>query len=431
MANNNAFSSQGSTQAPNLGSWLKIGQAIPNVKPAVNYNLQGVPNQKSTAPFPGANSPAVMQQGFLPPQHSAPSTPVKSMTTADGTTTTYHAPVTKTTGTTSSGLLGATASATPATPVPQTQAQPIPTAGITPQPQTSQPNAPYQAGPDLASKLTVGLANFGTSPAYTQAMGEYQKVAKQLEDLKAEEAGQTRAINQSGTWTNRALGEQGQANIANAAKEQALGQQLSSLGAVVGQANAQQGLQQGALTSAEGMAAPQLGAFGQGYYQPLNPQGGAAGMYGGGPGAVSNVQSIKDYTTKINDINSQSDAVNNNFSRAANYATTAGLPDNSAIVAGIKNKFAGTVQGDAAIAGFNQVIGQINQQAQALGFAPVDANSVTPAQLKQIQTAVANKLQVDKANYTSELNKLNQGGSQGGQASPASTGGHMFGTFFA
>ncbi len=97
-------------------------------------------------------------------------------------------------------------------------------------------------------------------------------------------------------------------------------------------------------------------------------------------------------------------------------------------MAGIKNKFGGTIQGDTAIAGFNQVIGQLNQQASALGFDPVDPNSVTPAQLKQLQEAVKKGLATKKANLEATKNKLLNGGSS--TPSGGSSGGNMFGSFF-
>lgn len=159
-----------------------------------------------------------------------------------------------------------------------------------------------------------------------------------------------------------------------------------------------------------GAVAPAYGVqYGTQVGQPGLPNGGLNNSLSG-VSTPANIASIQDYTTKINNINSQSTAVDNNFSRAINYATSASLSDASPIIAGIQNKFKGSAQGNTAIAGFNQVIGQLNQQAQSLGLNPIDPNSVTPAQLKQLQVSVKQKLANDVSNYQSEKDKLlNQG----------------------
>lgn len=53
-----------------------------------------------------------------------------------------------------------------------------------------------------------------------------------------------------------------------------------------------QGQQIGALNNAAGFAQPQLGQYGQGYYNPLDPTGGAASAGGGALNPINNVSSI-------------------------------------------------------------------------------------------------------------------------------------------
>ena len=129
----------------------------------------------------------------------------------------------------------------------------------------------------LYGQLVTGLANAGTSPQYLQQMAEANRINQQMEEAKKQMAQQTNDINQSGTWTSRALGEQGQANIQNAATLGALGSQYQGATNQLSAANTQQGLTQQALQQAASLAQPQLGSYGQTYYNPVtggNTQGG-------------------------------------------------------------------------------------------------------------------------------------------------------------
>ena len=117
------------------------------------------------------------------------------------------------------------------------------------------------------------------SQAYTDAQANANAINKQIEDAKAQMAKQTSDINQSGTWTSRALGEQGQANIQNAATLAALGSQYQGATNQIANANTQQGLQVTAGTNAASANAPITGVpYGT---QTINPSN-IGGTSGGG-----------------------------------------------------------------------------------------------------------------------------------------------------
>lgn len=277
-----------------------------------------------------------------------------------------------------------------------------------------------------------GLLGYGQGNESPQVA----KARQDLLDAQKQFAQQTNDINQSGTWTSRALGEQGQANIQNSNVLNALqgtlssalssqGQQIGALGTAQSGAQTQASRAQGGAGTVFSSSLNQPSSYGVPSFNPLTGQFTGSG----GVDTPANLSSISDFTTKINNIDSQSTAVDNNFSRAVNYATSAGLPNNSAILAGITNKVKSGVLPATALAGFNQAIEQINSQASGLGFGAVDPSSVTPDQLKQIQVAVKNKLANDKSNYQSKKDELmkqfNGSGTSGG-----TTGGNMFGNFF-
>lgn len=136
-----------------------------------------------------------------------------------------------------------------------------PTTGTNANNSTTTPNytPPNQGTQGVSQGGLIGNAvsmSQTPSPAYTAAQTEANRINQQIEDAKAQFAKQTSDINQSGTWTSRALGEQGQANIQNSATLAALGSQYQGATNQVGQANTQQGLQQSALGTAINANAP-------------------------------------------------------------------------------------------------------------------------------------------------------------------------------
>lgn len=408
----------------------------------------------------GAEAPNGLSQGNIQgminiPQTPKPTTPVKSTTVAhpSGTTVTtqYHAPDTSSPMTVN---IPDKPTTPPTTPTPATSGfmQPV---DNSPKP-TATPPIPYTP-PDQGTNGVSQGGLIGNAVGQSQNPNPIAQTAgnnlnnfstasdpeldywnKQIADIKSTQGRANMNIDSSGVDQSLATGQEAILNRNYAAQLEAAqtglsnalakrGQNITSATNAGGIGNSIQGLQQSALSTAIGANAPQFGVgFGTQVGQPSLPNGGIDSSLNG-VSTPANIQSIQTYTGKINDINSQSTAVDNNFSRAINYATSGGLDNNSAIIAGIQNKFKGSVEGNAAIAGFNQVIGQLNQQATTLGFTPVDPNSVTPSQLQQLQVSVKQKLANDIANYQSEKDKLLNGSSS---TSGSSTGGTMFGSFF-
>lgn len=308
MANNNAFTLSGANPLPGIVPNGTLGKTTPL------SNNTSTPNGTSTAPITpstgtstgfinsavnsGALKPVGTNPGLL-----QPTTAVKSIASPDGTTTTFHAPGTDANGNNLSTTGGATgAGMQPATPTSVTPggynpdgtpiSHPIDYSGTNQGNPNGQPGAqpqipsPYTANPNLQGQLITGLANSSQQPsdAYKAAQANADAINQQIERAKAQMAQQTKDINTSGTWTSRALGEQGQANIANTSTLAALGSQYQGAQNQVGQAIAQGGQQQAALTGAISANAPQFPGYQTPVYNPAtgtftNNSGGA--FYGG------------------------------------------------------------------------------------------------------------------------------------------------------
>lgn len=236
-----------------------------------------IPQTAYKAPTPGVlnsaslASPGLTSLGTNPGviNQQKPTTAIKSISTPDGTTTTYHAPGTDANGKNLPGTGGATGAGMSDASTSGMINQPY----IPPTPQlnaNSTTSPPYTPNPGLQGQLITGLANMSQQPgqAYTQQQEEANRINQQIEDAKKQFAKQTNDINTSGTWTSRALGEQGQANIQNSAVLSALGSQYQGATTQLGAANTQQGLQQGALTSAVGANAPQFPSYASQVYSP-------------------------------------------------------------------------------------------------------------------------------------------------------------------
>lgn len=326
-------------------------------------------------------------------------------------------------------------SAPGSTPIPSSQ----PTQNSS---STATPPAPTynQNNPGLYGQLITGLANTSQAgnPIATTAGNNLNALGTQdspdvlqarqnLLDAQRQFAKQTSNINQSGTWTSRALGEQGQANIQNSNVLNALqgtlgsalssqGQKISAATAAGGIGNSQQSTIQSGLSSAASGAAPQFPGYTNAQFNPVTGQYATVGggQYGSGPGAAANVQSIQQAQTGMNDIDQKSQAVASAFKQAYDFGTAAGLSNDSAMLGGLQQYWGSKAGGSQNIAAFQSAIGNLNSQAQQLGIAPVDVNSVTPAQLQSLQQAVAKQLQNNKASYQSFIDKFNSGGSSSG-----------------
>lgn len=400
-----------------------------------NLVNNGTPLEKQAGQIGLANLKVGTNPGMLP------STPVKKITATDGTVTEFHPPNTSN----SSGSL----STAPTPPPGFTPTSGASAAGagigsaITP---TTQPSATnfqsnlgttQNSGNQTANEASTqqGLINSGQATPLEQQYIDQVMQAKQMQNAGAlgtnadaslytsntpeqlynntvaapDLAGRAGADDSLYNTFGNIYGSAATQGLAAANTIAARGEQAAQ-GAYSG-AQTQANRATGANESVQGATAPQYGVqYGTQVGQPGQPNGGIdTSLSGVGTGA--NVQTIKDNTSKINDIQGQSTAVDNNFSRAINYATSAGLNNNSAILSGLQTTLQGQAGGSASIAGFQQVIGQLNQQATALGFAPVDPTTVTPAQLQQIQTAVKQKLANDVSNLQTQNSSLTSGSS--------------------
>lgn len=289
-----------------------------------NFTLNG-PGVETTTPATSGllKSSNSSSQNIFTPSYT-PSTPVKSITTPTGTTTTFHAPtntyqplldyqktnggdtsmtglkslasqygISGYTGTdqqnqqlagllkspqsstgTTSGLMNSTSSPSSSGYTSSNAVVPGNADGSTNlQGLTGQaPAVPqYTANPGLYGQFTTGLANMSQQPSanYTEQQNQANAINQEIENAKAQMAQQTHDINTSGTWTSRALGEQGQANIQNASTLAALGSQYQGATNQLSAANTAQANQQNALGTAAGLAAPITGVgYGTQVYNP-------------------------------------------------------------------------------------------------------------------------------------------------------------------
>lgn len=191
------------------------------------------------------------------------------------------APATQTTNT------SAPYNQTPATGTTYTGTSPVvtppPVTPPVPPPPTGQTGLSYDAAQQgLYGQLIADLASRYNQPtqAYTDAMKQYQDINAQLQASKTNEAGQLAANAQNPIPLEF---QQGRGQVLQnqfLQQQAALAGQLQGASNVLGQANTQQGLQQQALSTAAGLAAP-VGAQALGFYNPVTGQ---YSQYGGGQG---------------------------------------------------------------------------------------------------------------------------------------------------
>lgn len=178
----------------------------------------------------------------------------------------------------------------------------------------SQPNS-TQTG--LINNLT-GVAN---SNPLTQgaAYDTYSKAVQNLATFKQKIASQFGAMESGTDPLPTVLGREGALNKQYASQLEALQGAVNQAQAALGYGISEQQTQQSGLTSAlggantqqaqtisglgtaAGYSQPQLGAYGQGYYNPLTANSAGSNPYGTGPAAAANVQSIQDHTKTVND----------------------------------------------------------------------------------------------------------------------------------
>lgn len=294
----------------------------------------------------------------------------------------------------------------------------------TPAPQNTT-QSPYTVNNGLYGKLVTGLANSPqNSPQYKDAQAAYQKDIGDYNKSVQNEAGALAGEANRAIPLQFVQGRQQVLQSQYAQQQAGLGGLVSGAASALGAANTNQGLTQQALGQAAGLAAPQFPGYTSAEFNPASGTYGTVGegQYGSGPEAVSNIQSIQDAQTGINNIQKDSPAIDNQFSAIANYAQQAGLTGNSPILAGFQNRFGSNFATDPAVIGFNQAISSLNQLLQAQGEAPIDPNSATMQTIQQAQQTVKSDLARKQSSYQDYLSK---GSSSGGK-----TGGAIFGSFF-
>lgn len=194
-------------------------------------------------------------------------------------------------------------------------------------------NAPQQSTPMPTYTGIVGsLANFNSpvgQQANTQAQEAYKNTQGLIGQLKQSRDAEATAIANQGQApipmgditgrqaVIRQLYETQQANLGSQAQaESALyGPALTAAG--LGQGQNLQGLQ-----SAATAAKPELGAFGQGYYNPIDPAQANSSPYGTGPAAAANVASIQSLTQQANDWSASRQAATNIGSQLTNFLSS-------------------------------------------------------------------------------------------------------------
>lgn len=322
-AKNSAYNNGGPTQGilPSVPSWLKNSTKITPSGTVGSGQVLGTSGQKDVLATQGGkpvynSSPQVIgtanQSGIL--SQAKPSTPVKSISDGQNTVT-YHIP--------QGGSSQAPTPPAPSSSTPPQQQQPAlnstnsyppNSTGTTPSGLTYTTDANGNTTYKTANGMTVdasGNSNFQgmvnqladksgqPSASYTDLQSQLS--ASRAVQLALEQSYQDKYknIDLSGVDTSLATGQEAVLGRTLAAKEAEFANQQAGLSTQLGAANTQQGLQQQGLTSAIGAYQPQLGQYGQTYYQP-----GQAGQGEQG----GNIQLTGQASTDVNNLAS---AVNN------------------------------------------------------------------------------------------------------------------------
>jgi len=134
-----------------------------------------------------------------------------------------------------------------------------------------------QSNAGLYSQMIADAYNRSKEPSadYTAAAEEARRVKEEQTKLAQEYAQKRKNIEGTAGFLTQATGLEGQLQNQYNTGQAALSSQYEAATNRLGQANTQQGLQQGLLQNLISAGQPQLGQYGQTYYNPLNP--GASG----------------------------------------------------------------------------------------------------------------------------------------------------------
>lgn len=273
------FNNQGATSGYSLSNppaWLKGQTLNPN-------GSVGTTQTSSSGLFSGPGAPktsspsfsqGLMNQAVAAPQipaHQTPTTPVKSITTPDGSTSTYHAPTTQDTIPTSPTNTGLISGAESQSQIAQgaanvrTPEQIAQATGQNIQTNSGNQNTTGYSSTNPATYpgLINQLANTSSQPiqSYQDIQKQIAQNLEQQKELQTNYAEANKNLDTSGIDASLATGQENVLARTLAAKEGYLAQQGAGLSTQLGQANTQQGLQQSGLTSAAGLTQP-VGQFG-------------------------------------------------------------------------------------------------------------------------------------------------------------------------
>ncbi len=167
-----------------------------------------------------------------------------------------------------------------------------------------------------------------------------------------------------------------------------------------------------------GAGTNQQGEYGKPSFNPLT------GQYSGSGSITTktDIQSIQDAKAKLNDIDTNSTAINTQFGALLNYAATAGLDKNVPIAAGLQQALSKGLVTSAAITGFNTTIASLNEQLTAQGEAPIDPSTATQTQIAQAQETVKKNLERKKEGYNDYISNYDQYGNPKGGSGGAPGG---------
>lgn len=259
------------TQTTQPGSGIAYLEQIHNSAPGSGLNYLGNQNNSNLV-NPGVPYQAPAQTSYQPPAGGGTIGYTKS---ANETIDQYNARIAAARAAQGSGGQGSGGSNGLQT-LPQTPQAPLP--GLVPT--TPQP---YTVNPDLYGQLITGLAN-RSQQAGQDYQNQIAEANKYNEALKTSRMNEAKGLAENAQNPIPLEFQQGRGQVLQSqyAQEQAaLGAGYSGAANLAGQANTQQGLQQSALATAAGLAAPQpanpLGTF--------NPATGQYSQYGGGSGS--------------------------------------------------------------------------------------------------------------------------------------------------
>ncbi len=348
--------------------------------------------------------------------HPTVTAPVASQTSVhpDGTTMTtkYIAP-TDVKGTTSSTSPQPSESYTPpasATPIPPKTSFQQGVGGLMGY-GTGQNNNP------TVNQANSGLLNIGNGES-----PEIQAARQRILNLEQSQAKATAGIESTPEPIEQMQGQAGvqqrlysgllgaaQSNYSNALAEQSA--RSGALSAAGGLGTSQQGQNIGALGTGTSYASPSFQGYGSGRY--VSPLGenvpNQTDQYGNGPEAASNVQSIKDYTTQLNNIDSQLPSVQPTIDSLNKYAISGGLNNDAPFISALQQKLGTTFSNDPAVSGTLQKINTLNSLYQQITGIPgtLDPNKMTVNQLQTTSKAMLQDINNKRKAIQNAKDKLN------------------------